>query len=810
MDIVDTTKASLEKLSFDKFREEVLKDYRVVCESREASLSGRKEVLTGKAKFGIFGDGKEVAQVAMAKFFKPGDFRSGYYRDQTFMFASGLSTFEQFFSQLYADPDVNHDPFSAGRQMNSHFATKFVDENGEWLDLANKKNVSADTAPTSSQMPRALGLAFASKVFRDVESLHELKNLSDNGNEICFCTIGDAATSEGHFWETMNAAGVLQVPLAVFVWDDGYGISVPKKYQTTKESISKALKGLQKEENTNGINIYKLKGWDYAGMCEVLESAIKEMRQTHIPALFHVEEITQPQGHSTSGSHERYKEQERLEWEKKWDCIKQMKEWMLANALAEENELEQIEIEAKQFVRESKKNAWEKYINPIKEQVNKTVELLNSLSVENTEIKKIADELSANREPQRRDVMKALATAIELTTHNLPTGQAGSQLIAHNSQLTNYYSQLTTKNAQLFNTYLYNEGPGSALKVTEIKPYFKNDAPTINGYEVLNKYFDALFATNKKVVAFGEDLGFIGDVNQGFSGLQKKYGEQRIFDTGIRELTIMGQGIGLALRGLRPIAEIQYLDYLLFGLQPLSDDVSTTHFRTKGQQSVPLIVRTRGHRLEGIWHSGSPMGIIINALRGMYVCVPRNMVQAVGMYNTLLQSNDPALIIECLNGYRLKEKLPSNLIAYTVPLGVPEIIKQGSDITMVTYGSTARIVQEAADSLDKLNLPTGQAGISCEIVDIQTLLPFDINHKILESLKKTNRIVFIDEDVPGGAAAFMFNKVMEEQGGYKYLDVSPRTITAKAHRPSYGSDGDYFSKPNVEDIIRVAKEMMAE
>ena len=803
MDIVDTTKASLEKLSFDKFREEVLKDYRVVCESREASLSGRKEVLTGKAKFGIFGDGKEVAQVAMAKFFKPGDFRSGYYRDQTFMFASGLSTFEQFFSQLYADPDVNHDPFSAGRQMNSHFATRFVDENGEWLDLANKKNVSADTAPTSSQMPRALGLAFASKVFRDVESLHELKNLSDNGNEICFCTIGDAATSEGHFWETMNAAGVLQVPLAVFVWDDGYGISVPKKYQTTKESISKALKGLQKEENTNGINIYKLKGWDYAGMCEVLESAIKEMRQTHIPALFHVEEITQPQGHSTSGSHERYKEQERLEWEKKWDCIKQMKEWMLANALAEENELEQIEIEAKQFVRESKKNAWEKYINPIKEQVNKTVELLNSLSVENTEIKKIADELSANREPQRRDVMKALATAIELTTHNLPTGQAGSQLKAHNSQLTNYYSQLTTKNAQLFNTYLYNEGPGSALKVTEIKPYFKNNAPTINGYEVLNKYFDALFATNKKVVAFGEDLGFIGDVNQGFSGLQKKYGEQRIFDTGIRELTIMGQGIGLALRGLRPIAEIQYLDYLLFGLQPLSDDVSTTHFRTKGQQSVPLIVRTRGHRLEGIWHSGSPMGIIINALRGMYVCVPRNMVQAVGMYNTLLQSNDPALIIECLNGYRLKEKLPSNLIAYTVPLGVPEIIKQGSDITMVTYGSTARIVQEAADSLDKLK-------ISCEIVDIQTLLPFDINHKILESLKKTNRIVFIDEDVPGGAAAFMFNKVMEEQGGYKYLDVSPRTITAKAHRPSYGSDGDYFSKPNVEDIIRVAKEMMAE
>ena len=800
MDTVDTTKASLEKLSFDKFREEILKDYRVVCESREASLLGRKEVLTGKAKFGIFGDGKEVAQVAMAKFFKPGDFRAGYYRDQTFMFAAGLSTVEQFFSQLFSDPDLNNDPFSAGRQMNSHFATTFVDDNGEWLDLANKKNVSADIAPTAGQMPRALGLAFASKLFRNEKTFQQFNNLSNNGNEICFCTIGDASTSEGHFWETMNAAGVLQVPLAVFVWDDGYGISVPKKYQTTKESISKALKGFQKEENTNGINIYKLKGWDYAGMCEVLESAIKEMRQTHIPALFHVEEITQPQGHSTSGSHERYKEQDRLEWEKKWDCIKQMKEWILANALAEEHELEQIAMEAKGFVRESKKNAWDKYIAPIKEQVSKCVEIFRSLEVEKPEIKKLSDELAANREPQRKDVMKALATAIDhssqLTIHN-------SQLTTHNSQLTAYYSQLTTENAELFNSHLYNEGARSALNVAEIKPYFKNDSPTINGYEVLNKYFDELFATNKKVVAFGEDLGFIGDVNQGFSGLQRKYGDQRIFDTGIRELTIMGQGIGLALRGLRPIAEIQYLDYLLYGLQPLSDDVATTHFRTKGQQSCPLIVRTRGHRLEGIWHSGSPMAMTIHALRGMYVCVPRNMVQAVGMYNTLLQGNDPAIIIECLNGYRLKEKLPANLIAFTVPLGVPEIIKEGNDITMVTYGSTARIVQEAAESLDKLT-------ISCEIIDVQTLLPFDIDHKILGSLKKTNRIVFIDEDVPGGATAFMFNKVMEEQGGYKYLDVSPRTITGKAHRPSYGTDGDYFSKPNVEDIIRVAKEMMAE
>lgn len=794
MDIVDNPKASLEKLSFDTFREEVLKDYRIVCESRQASLLGRKEVLTGKAKFGIFGDGKEVAQVAMAKFFNPGDFRSGYYRDQTFMFAAGLSTIEQFFAQLYADPDVSHDPFSAGRQMNAHFATKFVDENGEWLPLANKKNVSSDTAPTGSQMPRALGLAFASKLFRNEKTLSDFSTLSDNGNEICFCTIGDASTSEGHFWETINAAGVLQVPLAVFVWDDGYGISVPKKYQTTKESISKALKGFEKEENTNGIKIYNLKGWDYAGMCEVLESAIKEMRQTHTPALFHVEEITQPQGHSTSGSHERYKEQERLEWEKNWDCIKQMKQWILANALAEENELEQIEMEAKEFVRESKKNAWEKYISPIKEQVNKTLDLLKDLSVENAEIKKITDELSAIKEPQRKDVIKALANAMEL---------ASNSYHEHSPQLATYYTQLATDNAQLFNSYLYNEGPKSALKVTEIKPYFKDDAQIVNGYEVLNKYFDELFASNKKVVAFGEDLGFIGDVNQGFSGLQAKYGEHRIFDTGIRELTIMGQGIGLALRGLRPIAEIQYLDYLLYGLQPLSDDVATTHFRTKGQQSCPLIVRTRGHRLEGIWHSGSPMGMAINALRGMYVCVPRNMVQAVGMYNTLLQSNDPAIIVECLNGYRLKEKLPSNLIAYTVPLGIPEIIKEGTDITMVTYGSTARIVQEAAENLDKQN-------ISCEIIDVQTLLPFDIHRTILESLKKTNRIVFIDEDVPGGATAYMFNKVMEEQGGYRFLDVSPRTITAKAHRPSYGTDGDYFSKPNMEDIMRVVKEMMAE
>jgi len=785
----------LENLSFEKFREEVLKDYKVVCESRETSLLSRKEVLTGKAKFGIFGGGKEVAQVAMAKFFQPGDFRAGYYRDQTFMFASGIATIEQFFAQLYADPDLKNDPFSAGRQMNSHFATRFVDDEGNWLDLAHKKNVSSDVAPTSAQMPRALGLAFASKVFREVDILHNLDNLSDNGNEVCFCTIGDAATSEGHFWEAMNAAGVLQIPLAVFVWDDGYGISVPKKYQTTKSSISKAMSGLQKKDGTNGINIYKLKGWDYAGMCEILDEAIKNIRETHTPALFHVEELTQPQGHSTSGSHERYKSSERLQWEKEWDGKKQMRDWILANSLADEDELNEIENNARHFVKTSKQHAWHKYITPIKNQVTETVKLLEKYasSLENKqEVEKQIKELSSLREPLRRDVMITLASVIGMASP------------AHNiAELKDFYDRLKQKNKEIFDSHLYNEGPKSALKVEAVPADIRVDAELVNGFEVLNRYFDHLFATNKKLVAFGEDLGRIGDVNQGFSGLQAKYGEERIFDTGIRELTIIGQGIGLALRGLRPIAEIQYLDYLLFGLEPLSDDVCTTHYRTKGQQSVPIIVRTRGHRLEGIWHSGSAMGMIINALRGMYVCVPRNMTQAVGMYNTLLQSNDPALMVECLNGYRLKERLPSNLLEYRVALGVPEVVREGTDITIVSYGSVLRIILEAAQKLESM-------GINCEVIDVQTLLPFDINHLILDSLKKTNRILFVDEDVPGGASAFMFNKVMEEQGGYRWLDVSPRTLSSKDHRPSYGSDGDYFSKPNVEEVMRVAKEIMAE
>jgi pyruvate/2-oxoglutarate/acetoin dehydrogenase E1 component/TPP-dependent pyruvate/acetoin dehydrogenase alpha subunit len=785
-----------EKVSFDRFRTEVLTDYKTVCISREASLLARKEVLTGKAKFGIFGDGKELAQVAMAKFFKPGDFRSGYYRDQTFMFAIGLATVEQFFSQLFADPDINNDPFSAGRQMNAHFATPFVDENGDWFDLANRKNISADIAPTAGQMPRGLGLAHASRSFRNISELKQFSHLSDNGNEVCFVTVGDASTSEGHFWETVNAAGVLQVPMAVFVWDDGYGISVPKKYQTVKSSISEAMSGMQKKEDTNGIQIYAVKGWDYAGMCEVFEEGIRITRETHVPVLFHVEEMTQPQGHSTSGSHERYKPAERLDWEREWDGIKKMREWIIENALSSDDEISEIERQAKEFVRHSRAKAWEKYLAPIRNQVSKTVELINNMAnnipKHGSQLMKLSSELIANHEPLRRDVLKTLHAALDL---------AGDHDAAFWTM--DYYKELRQENENLYNSHLYNEGPKSALKVTEVKAEYDDDSSTMNGFEVLNRYFDAAFAQNPKLIAFGEDVGQIGDVNQGFSGLQLKYGSERIFDTGIRELSIVGQGIGLAMRGLRPIAEIQYLDYLLYGLEPLSDDAATLHYRTRGQQSCPVIIRTRGHRLEGIWHSGSPMGMVINSLRGLYICVPRNMVQAIGMYNILLRSNDPALMIECLNGYRLKEKLPSNLLDFTVPFGVPEIIREGQDITVVSYGATLRIAQSAADMLEAFD-------ISCEIVDIQTLLPFDIHHKILESLKKTNRILFVDEDVPGGAAAYMFNKVMEEQGGYRFLDAAPRTITAKAHRPAYGSDGDYFSKPNAEEIEAVIKEMMKE
>jgi len=794
MELIASPAPQTEMLSFEGFRNTVIQDYKISLISREVSLLGRREVLTGKAKFGIFGDGKEVAQVALAKYFKNGDFRSGYYRDQTFMFAAGMASVEQYFSQLFADPDGNNDIFCAGRQMSSHFVTPTVDANGNWLDLVHQKNTSADMAPTAGQMPRALGLAFASKCFREAQQKNESEHttLSHQGNEICFCTIGDASTSEGHFWESINAASVLQVPLAVFVWDDGYGISVPKNLQTTKNSISDALAGMQKLADTNGIEIYKVKAWDYAGMCEVFEEGLQKIRDTHTPALFHIEEVTQPQGHSTSGSHERYKSAERLEWEKNWDCIKKMREWMLESGLATITELNGIEVEAKEFVKEAKASAWEKFIGPIKKQAEEAIQMIGGLQVMNPAVQQIVAELASNKEPLRRDVLKALALVSDAAV-----GVKGVEKIKQ------YATQLKNEAAGLFNTFLYNEGPKSALRVPAVQATYAADAPTVNAYEVLNKYFDALFASNPKVYAFGEDVGYIGDVNQGFAGLQEKHGADRISDTGIRELTIVGQAVGMAIRGLRPIAEIQYLDYLLYGLQPLSDDVATTHYRTNGQQSCPVIIRTRGHRLEGIWHSGSPMGMIVNALRGMYVCVPRNMVQAAGMYNTLLQSNDPAIVIECLNGYRLKEKLPNNLLAFKVPLGVPEIINEGTDITVVSYGSMLRIIEEAVVRL-------AEEGISVELIDVQTLLPFDINHSIVKSLQKTNRILFIDEDVPGGATAYMFNHVMEEQGGYKWLDASPKTLAAKAHRPAYGSDGDYFSKPNTEDVIEAVRAVIAE
>jgi pyruvate/2-oxoglutarate/acetoin dehydrogenase E1 component/TPP-dependent pyruvate/acetoin dehydrogenase alpha subunit len=786
----------LENLSYELFRKEVLKDYRLVCESREASLLGRKEVLTGKAKFGIFGDGKEVPQVAIAKFFKPGDYYAGYYRDQTLGFALGTSTVEEFFSQLYADPDILHEPHSAGRNMNSHFASQFIGEDGEFLDLINRKNFTAGLAPTAAHIPRALGLAYASKVFREIKELSDLKNLSVNGNEVCFCTIGDASTSEGHFWEIINAAGVLQIPLAVFVWDDGYGISVPVKYQTTKGSISEVLKGFQKEEGTNGIDIYRVKAWDYAGMCETFEAGIHKIRVTHTPALFHVEELTQPQGHSTSGSHERYKSPERLEWERAWDSMKKMKEWIVDNALAEIEELEEIQSRAKDMVRNSRNSAWEKCVKPIQGQVSRSLKLMHDLvpaiPQKKDSIEFVIRQLSVIHEPNRRDVMHCLHQVLTRTNHDPAT-----------ASLNAYYQELSRENTRLYNTHLYHEGRKRIENIDSVAARYGEDSGIMNGYEILNRYFDELFAHNPKVLAFGEDLGQIGDVNQGFAGLQLKYGNGRISDSGIREVAIIGQGIGLAMRGLRPIAEIQYLDYVLYAIQTLSDDLASLNYRTAGRQAAPLIVRTRGHRLEGIWHSGSPMGMIIHALRGMHVCVPRNMVQAVGMYNTLLEGMDPALVIESLNGYRLKEKIPSNLLEYRVALGVPEIIREGADVTIVGYGSTLRIIAEAAEILNDLD-------IDCEIVDVQTLLPFDIHHIILGSLRKTNRIIFIDEDVPGGAAGFMFNKVMEEQGGYRWLDVSPRTLTAKAHRPAYASDGDYFSKPNVEEIVDAITSMMSE
>lgn len=775
-------------LSFEAFRKTVLEDYRTALISREVSLLGRREVLTGKAKFGIFGDGKEVAQVALAKFFQKGDFRSGYYRDQTLLFALGVSNVKDYFAQLYAD--VVNDPYSGGRNMNSHFSTPFVDEKGDWLPLTDRLNVSADIAPTAGQMVRGLGLAFASKFFRN--SKEQFPGLSQQGNEVCFCTIGDASTSEGHFWETINAAGVLQVPLAVIVYDDGYGISVPTALQTTKASISEVLAGFEKKPGTNGIKIYTVNGWDYAALCETFEEGISYTRTTHTPVVFHVKEVTQPQGHSTSGSHERYKSAERLEWERNWDCNKQMRQWLIQNELSTAADLDVLESTTKQEVRDDKQAAWELYIDPIKAKIKEASELVFAGVDQASPLYRMMQELLANKEPLKRELFRVLHIVLEQMPQH-------PQAAAIKKLTTDYY----TEQAPFYSKYLYNEGPKSALNVPVIPAVMEENPKQLNGYEVLNQYFDHLFANNPKVIAFGEDLGNIGDVNQGFAGLQAKYGVNRIFDTGIREQTIMGQAHGLAMRGLRPIAEIQYLDYLMYGLQTLSDDVATLHYRTVGRQSSPVIIRTRGHRLEGIFHSGSPMGMIVHALRGMFVCVPRNMVQAVGMYNTLLKANDPAILIECLNGYRLKEMVPANINEFTVPLGMPAFLRNGEDITIVSYGSTLRIVEDAAARLATM-------GIDCEVIDIQTLLPFDINHQIVASLKKTNRILFVDEDVPGGATAFMYQQVIEIQGGYKWLDASARTLSAKAHRPAYASDGDYFSKPNTEEVMQVVQDMMAE
>ncbi len=787
------------RLSFEEFKQGVLEDYRLAVASREASLMGRREVLTGKAKFGIFGDGKELAQIALAKCFKPGDIRSGYYRDQTLMFATGMSDFQKFFAQLYADTSTENEPASAGRMMNGHFGTRWLDEHGDWKDLTKEPHSSSDTSPTGSQMVRALGLAYASKLYRNIDELQSgFEKFTNKGNEVVFCTIGDASTSEGLFWESVNAAGVLQVPLAVFVWDDGYGISVPRKYQTTKNSISDALAGMQWDDKKGGINIYTVKGWDYPGLVQTIQQGIARVRETHIPAIFHVQELTQPQGHSTSGSHERYKSKERLEWEKEWDCIARMRQFLVDNKIANEQEVTDIENEAKTITREAKQRAWEDFISPIKEQIQQAARLAGQVVYEAGDnapaIATIIQELTAIREPIRKDVMQSVRKVLSLCPVDNEAVRA----------LRNFYSYIQADNNDKFSSHLHSESRHSAMKVSEVPAQYDAEPTSLNGYEILNKYFDHIFATNPAVVAFGEDLGKIGDVNQGFAGLQDKYGVMRVTDTGIREASIIGQGIGLAMRGLRPITEIQYLDYLLYGLQPLSDDVATLQYRTRGGQKCPIIVRTRGHRLEGIWHSGSPMGLIINSLRGMYLCVPRNMTQAAGMYNTLLRSDEPGLVIECLNGYRLKERVPVNLDSFTVPFGVPEVVREGTDITIVSYGSTLRIIEEA------INNYLSPQGISCEVIDVCTLLPFDINHMIVQSLEKTNRIVFIDEDVPGGATSYMFQHVMEKQGGYKWLDVAPRTITAKAHRPAYATDGDYFSKPNAEDIATVIEEMMRE
>ena len=785
-------------LPFTVDPQEVIEDFTIACISREASLMGRKEVLTGKAKFGIFGAGKEIAQVAMARAFKKGDFRSGYYRGQTFMLAAGLATVEQLYAQLYAHADPAYEPFSAGRQMNSHFATPLVDAQGHWLPQKDLKNVSADISPTGGQMARALGLALASKQYRQSAERSEGTPFSNRGNEVSFCCIGDASTSEGVFWETMNAAAVMQVPLAVFVWDDGYGISVPKAYQTTKGSISEALMGFDpKNDEERGMRILKTKGWDYSHMRALFEHEIEQTRSSHQPCLFHVEEVTQPQGHSTSGSHERYKDKARLAFEKEMDGIEQMKQWMVREGIATLEALEAIQKQAKKDVRASIKKAWADFNAPIKARLTEALGLIDAVQQSSPSAQAIAvlrDGLAKSLDPTHHVVLRAARRVLHAVKgENSPAIEA----------LTTWTQDTMSELVHTYNSHLYSESNQAASKVPAIPATYADDAPLKNGFEILNACFDAHLTNNPTVVAFGEDVGQIGDVNQGFAGLQDKHGETRVFDTGIREWTIMGQAIGLAMRGWRPIAEIQYLDYLIYSLSALSDDLATLRYRSNAIQQAPAIIRTRGHRLEGIWHSGSPIGLMLNSLKGICLLVPRNMTQAAGFYNTMLQSDDPAVIIECLNGYRLKEKMPSNIAEFTVPIGVPEVLQTGTDVTLVTYGSCVRIAEDAIAQL-------AEEGISVELIDVQSLMPFDVDQQIGASLRKTNRLVILDEDFAGGATGYLLQKILVEQKGYYALDSEPVTIAATDVRPAYGSDGDYVIKPSVEDVYEQVYALMHE
>ncbi|MDB5004959.1 MAG: pdhB [Mucilaginibacter sp.] len=792
-----TGKLDLAELSFDDFKNIVINDYRIAYESRQASLIGRREVLTGKAKFGIFGDGKEVAQLAMAKVFRKGDWRAGYYRDQTFMFATGMSNLKEFFGQLYANPDIEEDPASGGRQMNCHYATRFINADGSWKNQVESMNCSADMSTTSGHMPRLLGLAYASKLYRQNKELKSLDTFSVNGNEVAFGTIGNGATSEGLFFEVFNAAGVLQVPMAISVWDDAYAISVPASIQTTKEDISEILKGFQREHGTNGYEIFKVRGWDYVALCETYERAIAVCREEHVPVLIHVVEMTQPQGHSTSGSHERYKTKDRLTWEGDHDCLLQMRNWMVESAIITEDNVTALEDEAKKYVRECQREAWNKLGDKIKIDIDEAVHLIGELthvSELKNELEDVVAELLACIDPGRKDAVAAIRKALRLTVWETSTEKTA---------LAEWLTRENIKNHDRFNSKLFTGSPSSPLNVRVNPVDYAEDAPLIDGREILNACFESNFERDKTLVAFGEDVGAIGDVNQGFAGLQNKFGNLRVTDTGIREASIVGKGIGLAMRGLKPIAEIQYLDYLLYAITVLSDDLASLSYRTAGGQKAPVIVRTRGHRLEGIWHSGSPLGMILNTLRGLYICVPRNMTQAAGMYNTLIRGDEPALVIECLNGYRLKEKLPANIGEFTVPLGKAEILRGGTDMTVVSYGSTLRIVLEAAVELEKL-------GVNIEVIDPQTLYPFDTDNICGASLQKTNKLLVVDEDLPGAASAYILQKVLEGQSGYYALDSPPKTLSAKEHRPPYGSDGDYFSKPSVDDVVEAVYAMMSE